>query len=202
LVDVSVCAEFDENPEVDVDVPVADDAVDVLGAVSLMEIVDVAVAVGFVVTADVAVVDTEPEAVVVEVDVSRTHVVFFAQVYPNGQHPSAHVGKSSLSFVDCIGAVGFAVAFIACTLQVIGSMNVQSSPVGQQSTLLPLSKRRHDVSDEQQKFPEYKLPHEVEFVGQVAEPSLKKRSFRGKLISAAAANEDQPSCNKVAAEMV
>lgn len=202
MVDVSVCVEFDENPEVDVDVPVADDAVDVVGAVSLMEIVDVAVAVGFVVGADVAVVDTEPEAVVVEVDVSRTHVVFFAQVYPNGQHPSAHVGKSSLSLVDCIGAVGLAVAFIACTLQVIGSMNVQSSPVGQQSTLLPLSKRRHDVSDEQQKFPEYELPHEVEFVGQVAELSLKKRSFRGKSMEAAAANEGQPSCNKAAAEMV
>jgi hypothetical protein len=202
LVDVSVCVEFDENPEVEVAVDVTDDAVDVSGDVSLIEIVDVAVTTGFVVAADVA-VDTEPEAEVVEVDESRTHVVFFAQVYPNGQHPSAHVGKSSFSLVDCIGAVGLAVAFIACTLQVIGSMNVQSSPVGQQRTLLPLSKRRHAVSDEQQKFPEYELPHEVEFVGQVeAESSLKKRSFRGKLMKAAAANEDQPSCNRTAAEMV
>jgi hypothetical protein len=81
-------------------------------------------------------------------------------------------------------------------------MNVQFSPVGQQSTVLPLSKRRHVVSDEQQKFLAYELPHEVEFVGQVAESSLKKRSFRGKLINAAAANEDQPSCNKAAADMV
>lgn len=186
----------------DVGVPVADEAVDVVGAVSLMEIVDVAVAVGFVVAADVAAVDAEPVAVVVEVDVSRTHVVFFAQVYPNGQHPSAHVGKSSLNFVDCIGAVGLAVAFIACTLQVIGSMNVQSSPVGQHKTLLPLSKRRQVVSVEQQKFPEYELPHEVEFVGHVAELSLRKRSSRGKLMDAAAANEDQPSCNKAAAEIV
>lgn len=167
-----------------------------------MEIVDVAEATDFVVAADVAVVDAEPESVVVEVDESRTHVVFFAQVYPKGQHPFAQVGKSSLSFVDCIGAVGLAVAFIACTLQVIGSMNEQSSPVGQQRTLLPLSKRRHVVSDAQQKFPEYELPHEVEFVGQVAELSRMKRSLRGKLINAAAANEDQPSFSKAAAEMV
>lgn len=202
MVDVSVCVEFEENTEVGVEFPVVDDAVVVVGAVSLMEIVDVAVAVGSVVPADIPAVEMDAEAVVVEVDVSRTHVVFFAQVYPNGQHPSAHVGKSSLSFVDCIGAVGFAVAFIACRLQVIGSMNVQSWPVGQQSTLLPLSKRRHVVLDEQQKFPEYELPHEVEFVGQVAESSLKKMSFRGKLINAAAANGVQPSCNKAAAEMV
>lgn len=186
----------------DVAVDAADDDVDVVGAVSLMDIVDVAEAVDFVVAADVAVVDTEPEAVVVEVDVSRTQVVFFAQVYPNGQHPSAHVGKSSLSFVDCIGAVGLAVAFIACILQVIGSMNEQSSPVGQHKTVLPLSNRRHEVSDEQQKFPEYELPHDVEFAGQVVESSLKKRPLRGMLIEAAAANVDQPSCNKAAAERV
>jgi hypothetical protein len=148
-----------------------EEVVAAVGAVDVVEAVD---AVEAVVEAEgglevVVVEDAEPVATE-EVDVTMAQMLLLWQLYPKGQHEFPHFGRESPSRVVLTTAFGWRVAFCCDTSQVIGSINAQLCPLGQQIAELALSKLTQvDVDGQQKEDGRLELLHCAYDAGQESE---------------------------------